>query len=36
MWGYAEGDQTVITVVVVLVVIAAIGYLGQRLWRRRH
>jgi hypothetical protein len=35
MWGYAEGNKTVVAVVVVLVVIAAIAYVARRLWRRR-
>lgn len=34
MWGYAEGDATLVGIVVVLVVIAAVGYVGRRLWRR--
>ena len=34
MWGYAEGNKTVITVVVVVVVIAALVYLTRNFWRR--
>ena len=35
MWGYAEGDQTLVgIVVVVIVVIAALGYVGRRLIER--
>jgi hypothetical protein len=34
MWGYAEGDPTLVGVVVVIVVIAAIAHVGRRLWRR--
>jgi hypothetical protein len=34
MWGYAEGDTTVVTLVVVLVAMAAIAYVVLRLWRR--
>ena len=34
MWGYAEGNQTLVTVVVVIVVIAALGYVGRRLWNK--
>ena len=30
MWGYAEGNQTLVAVVVILVVGAAIGYLVKR------
>jgi hypothetical protein len=35
MWGYAEGNTTVVAVVVALIVIAAIAYVTRRLWRRR-
>jgi hypothetical protein len=35
MWGYAEGNKTVVAVVVVIVVIAAIAYVARTLWRRR-
>jgi hypothetical protein len=35
MWGYAEGNKTVVAVVVVIVVIAAIAYVARRFWRRR-
>jgi hypothetical protein len=34
MWGYAEGNETLVGIVVVLVVIAALGYVGRRLWLR--
>lgn len=34
MWGFAEGNKTIIAVVVVLVVLAAIAYVARRLWRR--
>jgi uncharacterized membrane protein len=34
MWGYAEGNATVVGIVVVLVAVAAIGYVARRLWRR--
>ncbi len=34
MWGYAEGNRTVVAVVVVVVVIAALAYVARRLWRR--
>ncbi|CAN5882182.1 hypothetical protein BH11MYX3_BH11MYX3_33880 [soil metagenome] len=31
MWGYAEGNQTLVTIVVVIVVIAALGYGARSL-----
>jgi hypothetical protein len=34
MWGYAEGNQTIVGIVVALVVGCAVAYLGHRLWRR--
>jgi len=34
MWGFAEGNKTIIAVVVVLVAIAAVAYVARRLWRR--
>jgi hypothetical protein len=34
MWGYAEGNKTIIAVVVVLVAVAALAYLARRLWKR--
>lgn len=34
MWGYAEGNKTVVAIVVVVVVIAAIAYVTRSLWRR--
>jgi hypothetical protein len=34
MWGYAEGNQTLVTIVVVIVVVAALGYVGRRLWKK--
>jgi hypothetical protein len=34
MWGYAEGNPTVVTIVVVIIAIAAIAFVGRRLWRR--
>jgi hypothetical protein len=33
-WGYARGNQAVVTLVTLLVVIAAIGYLTRRWWQR--
>lgn len=35
MWGYAEGNRTLVAIVVVLVVGAAIAYLARKLWRGR-
>jgi len=35
MWGYAEGNTTVVGVVVVIIVIAALVYVTRGLWRRR-
>jgi hypothetical protein len=35
MWGYAEGNKTVVAVVVVIVVIAALAYVARRYWRDR-
>ena len=35
MWGYAEGDATLVGIVVVIVAIAAVAYVGRTLWRRR-
>ncbi len=34
MWGYAEGNKTVLAVVVVIIVVAAIAFVARRLWRR--
>lgn len=34
MWGFAEGNKTIIAVVVVLVAVAAVAYVVRRLWRR--
>jgi hypothetical protein len=36
MWGYAEGNKTVVGIVVVLVVLAALAFVGRSLWRRRR
>jgi len=35
MWGYAEGNTTVVAVVVAIIAIAAIVYVTRGLWRRR-
>jgi hypothetical protein len=34
MWGYAEGNKTVVAIVVGLVVVAAVAFLARKLWRR--
>lgn len=34
MWGYAEGDTTLVAIVVVFVAMAAVAYVVLRLWRR--
>jgi hypothetical protein len=34
MWGYAEGNATVVGIVVVIIAVAAVGYVVRRLWRR--
>jgi hypothetical protein len=34
MWGYAEGNATLVGIVVVIVAVAAVGYVGKRLLGR--
>ncbi len=34
MWGYAEGNETLVAVVVIAVCVAAIAYLGRRFVNR--
>jgi hypothetical protein len=34
MWGYAEGNETLVAIVVILVCVAAIAYLARRFIRR--
>jgi hypothetical protein len=34
MWGYAEGNATVVGIVVVIIGVAAIAYVLRRLLRR--
>jgi uncharacterized membrane protein len=34
MWGYAEGNATIVGIVVVIIVVAAVGYVVRRLLRR--
>jgi high-affinity Fe2+/Pb2+ permease len=36
MWGYAEGNKTIVAVVVVVVAIAAIAFIARKLWQRRR
>jgi len=36
MWGYAEGNKTLVAIVVVAVVVAAVAFVARRLWRRRR
>ena len=33
MWGYAEGNTTMVGIVVVVIGVAAVGYVARRLWR---
>lgn len=34
MWGYAEGNETLVTIVVIVVVVAALAYLARRFVNR--
>jgi hypothetical protein len=34
MWGYAEGNATVVGIVVALIAGAAVVYVVRQLWRR--
>jgi biopolymer transport protein ExbB/TolQ len=34
MWGYAEGNKTVVAIVVAIVAVAAVAFLARKLWRR--
>ena len=34
MWGYAQGNATIVGIVVVIIAAAAIGDVARRLWRR--
>lgn len=34
MWGYAEGNATIVGIVVVIIGVAAVGYVVRRLSRR--
>ncbi len=35
MWGYAEGNKTLVTVVVILIAVAAIAYVTRRFIGKR-
>jgi septation ring formation regulator EzrA len=35
MWGYAEGNKTVVAIVVVVIAVAAVAYVARRFWRGR-
>lgn len=34
MWGYAEGNKTLVAAIVVVVLVAAIAFFARRLWRK--
>jgi high-affinity Fe2+/Pb2+ permease len=34
MWGYAQGNATIVGIVVLIIGAAAIVYVARRLWRR--
>jgi len=34
MWGYAEGNETLVAIVVIVVLVAAIAYLARRYVNR--
>jgi hypothetical protein len=34
MWGYAEGNPTIVGVVVIVVALAAVGYVTRKWWNR--
>ena len=34
MWGYAEGNPTLVGIVVIIITGAAIGYVARRLWKK--
>ena len=36
MWGYAEGNPTLVGIVVILITGAAVGYVVRRLWKRER
>jgi len=34
MWGYAEGNETLVAIVVIVVLVAAVAYLARRFVNR--
>jgi uncharacterized membrane protein len=34
MWGYAEGNKTVVAIVVLIIAAAAIAFIARKFWRR--
>jgi len=34
VWGYAEGNKTMVAIVVAAVAVAAVAFLARKLWRR--
>jgi hypothetical protein len=36
VWGYAEGNTTVVAIVVVVVIVAALAFVARKLWQRRR
>lgn len=36
MWGYAEGNPTLVGIVVILIAGAAVGYVARRVWKRER
>jgi hypothetical protein len=36
MWGYAEGNPTVVGLVVIVIAVAAVAYVARELWKRRR
>lgn len=34
MWGYAEGNETLVAIVVIVVLVAAVAYLAMRFANR--
>ena len=34
MWGYAEGNPTLVGIVVIVIAAAAVAYVVRRLWKK--
>lgn len=34
MWGYAEGNPTLVGIVVIIIAVAAVAYVARRFWKR--